>query len=66
MIKKSSSIKKHPTKLVNQGNPAYPDKPTNHANLIEDKIKETNYEAKFSIISILKDKINKNKFEKKL
>ena len=27
--------KRHSTKLVNQDNPSYPDKPTNHVNLIE-------------------------------
>ena len=30
------------------------------------KIKEANYEAKFSIISILKDKIDKIRFEKNI
>jgi hypothetical protein len=37
MIKKSTSFKKkrHPTKLINQGNLDYPGKPVNHTNLIE-------------------------------
>jgi hypothetical protein len=38
MRKKKSQVqlkKKHPTKLVNQGNPSYLDKPANHANLKE-------------------------------
>ena len=36
MIKKSSSIrKKYSTKLINHGNPGYPGKPLNHANLIK-------------------------------
>jgi hypothetical protein len=40
MIKKSSSIKKiHPTKIVNQGNPGYPSKPTNMLTFYKGKIK---------------------------
>jgi len=34
--------------------------------LYKDKKKKANCEAKFSTISILKDKINKNRFEKKI
>jgi response regulator of citrate/malate metabolism len=65
MIKTSHSItqkKKTSTKLINQGTLDYLVKPVNHINFIEKK----NYKAKLSTIQILKNKINKKNFEKKI
>jgi hypothetical protein len=65
MIKTSRSItkkKKTSTKLINQGTLNYLVKPVNHINFIEKK----NYKAKLSTIQILKTKINKKNFEKKI
>jgi len=42
----------------------YFDKPAKHANLVERQNKRKKYKTKFSIISILKNKIDKNNFEK--
>jgi hypothetical protein len=61
----TSLKKKRHTTFRNWGSLDYLDKPANHANLVERKNKrKKKYKKKFSTISILKNKIDKNNFKK--